>query len=63
MTSTKRFTVGAEGRCRVVVCVAGAGALAGEPVGVGDMVLLPAEVGAAELVPQGNITILECGVV
>jgi len=56
-------TLGQEGRCRVVVCVAGAGTLAGEPVAAGDVVLLPAEVGAAELVPDGSATVLECGVV
>jgi mannose-6-phosphate isomerase len=63
MMGAERFTVGARGQCRVVVCVAGTGTLAGEQLGVGDAVLLPAEVGAAELVPHGNITVLECGVV
>lgn len=63
VTAEVPTAVGEPGRCRVVVCVGGAGTLAGEPVRVGDVVLLPAEVGAAELVPHGSITVLECGVV
>lgn len=61
VTSDGPVSVGAAGRCTAVACVGGAGTLAGEPVGVGDVVLLPAAVGAADVVPRGTITLLECG--
>ena len=55
------ITVGERGRCRVVVGVAGRGTLNGRPIGVGDVALIPAEVGEAEFVPHGPATVLECG--
>jgi mannose-6-phosphate isomerase len=57
--------VGAVGRCRAVVCVRGGGQL--ESAGnrysfaAGDTVLLPAEVGQCVCVPDGEITLFECG--
>jgi mannose-6-phosphate isomerase len=64
-TARKPFRVGAENRCRAVVCVRGSGEL--ESSGArftfrtGDVFLLPAEVGAGTVVPAGEVTILECG--
>ena len=59
------FRVGMEGRCRVVVCVGGSGELESNgrhyPLATGDVVLLPAEVGAAVCRPAGEIALLECG--
>lgn len=59
------FRVGADGQCRVVVGVAGRGALhwrgQSVPIGVGSVVLLPAAVGACDVVPEGPVTVLECG--
>jgi mannose-6-phosphate isomerase len=59
------FRVGAAGACRAVVCVAGAGALewGGDrsPLAPGDVVLLPAAAGAATCHPDGELTLLECG--
>jgi mannose-6-phosphate isomerase len=57
----KPVSVGAAGRCTAAVCVAGRGTLGGEAIAAGDVVLLPAAVGAAELVPAGRVTVLECG--
>jgi mannose-6-phosphate isomerase len=57
--------VGAAGRCRAVVCAAGRGALewAGTcyPFSTGDAMLLPAVVGECVCVPDGEVTLLECG--
>lgn len=53
--------VGAAGACRAVVCLAGGGTVGGEPVAPGDVVLLPAAVGAVEFAPNGLTTLLECG--
>lgn len=59
------FTAGAAGKCRVLVGVVGRAAIrhGGQeyPIGVGDVWLLPAEVGACECVPMGGTVILECG--
>lgn len=52
--------IGAANRCTAVVCVAGVGTLAGEPLRAGDVVLLPASVGTADLVPAGSVRLLEC---
>jgi mannose-6-phosphate isomerase len=61
VATDKPVTLGAAGECRAVVVVAGRGDLGGEAVGFGDVVLLPAEVGACGLVPAGPMTVLECG--
>ena len=55
------ITVGARGRCRAVVGVAGRGMLNDQPIGFGDVVLIPAEVGEVGFVPDGTATVLECG--
>ncbi len=59
------FRVGAAGRCRVVVGVAGSAALrhGGNEyaVGPGSVWLLPATVGECECVPNGRASLLECG--
>ncbi len=51
--------VGAAGRCTAVVCVGGTGTIAGETVGWGDVVLLPASIGPVAV--AGDVTLLECG--
>jgi mannose-6-phosphate isomerase len=57
------FPVGAAGTPRVLVCIAGEGALehcgTGYPVGLGDVVLLPAEVGACSYLPHNAVSLLE----
>ena len=57
------FTVGATGTPRVLVCLDGNGALdhggTNYPVGRGDVVLLPAEVGACAYRPRGVVSMLE----
>ena len=57
------FTVGAAGTPRVLVCIAGEGQLehdgANYPVGHGDVVLLPAEVGACSYRPRDAVSLLE----
>lgn len=57
------FTVGAIGKPRVLVCIAGDGLLEHEGAdyafGKGDMLLLPAVVGTCSCQPKGAITVLE----
>jgi len=57
------FTVGAEGVPRVLVCIDGAGDLeyeaARQPVGKGDVLLVPAVVGACVFRPRGAVNLLE----
>ncbi len=57
------FTVGAAGMPRVLVCIAGDGELeyrgTDYPIGMGDVVLLPAEVGACSYQPHTPVTMLE----
>jgi mannose-6-phosphate isomerase len=59
------FPVGEPGECTAVVCVGGRGSLeAGGkryPLATGDVLLLPAEVGDCRCVPDGDVTLLECG--
>ncbi len=66
VNSDKAFVVGAVGECRAVVVIEGCGALHHDgiryPLRFGDVLLLPASVGACECVPEGNLTILECGI-
>ena len=61
VTTDTPVSLGAAGECRAVVVTAGRGRLGGEAAGFGDVVLLPAEVGACELAPDGPMTVLECG--
>jgi mannose-6-phosphate isomerase len=57
------FVVGEAGKCRVMVCIEGRGELeyAGinYPFGKGDVLLLPAMVGACPCLPNGNVILLE----
>ena len=57
------FTVGAEGTARVLVCIAGQGQLehSGTNYAIrhGDVMLLPAEVGACCCRPRSEVTLLE----
>lgn len=59
------FIAGAAGRCRILVGVKGKVAVqhAGRtyPLGRGQVMLLPAEVGACECRPTGEAVVLECG--
>jgi mannose-6-phosphate isomerase len=54
-------TLGEAGKCRALVCVEGSATIGGERIGVGGVVLLPAAVGTAAVVPDGRAVILECG--
>ena len=60
------FDVGASGEARVLVCVDGGGRARGAGRDVrmerGDVVLLPAAVGAGRFVPDGAVTLLEIAV-
>jgi mannose-6-phosphate isomerase len=64
-TSRVAFRIGAPGKCRVVVCIAGSGHLESGgksyPLSRGDVMLLPAEVGECLCTPAGEIVVLECG--
>ena len=57
--------VGAVGQCRAVVCAGGRGELEWNgkryPFAAGDAVLLPAAVGECVCLPDGEVTLLECG--
>jgi mannose-6-phosphate isomerase len=57
------FDVGATGACRVLVGIEGRGDLEhggiDYPFGEGDVLLLPASVGACRCRPNGNVTVLE----
>jgi mannose-6-phosphate isomerase len=57
------FAVGAAGAPRVLVCIEGTGRLehGGETyaAGKGDVLLLPASVGACVFRPSGSVTLLE----
>ena len=61
------FPVGIPGACRVVVVIEGKVVVHhaddAVPLGTGDVVLLPAALGSCKCVPDGQATILECGVV
>jgi mannose-6-phosphate isomerase len=62
-TGQSSFTVGAANTPRVLVCISGQGELehggTDYPVGRGDVVLLPAEVGACSYLPNNAVTLLE----
>jgi mannose-6-phosphate isomerase len=65
--SQRRFHVGALDECRVIVCIGGSGSICHAeteyPLRFGDVLLLPAEVGVCDCVPDDAITLLECGIV
>ncbi len=62
-TGESPFTVGAPGTPRVLVSIAGEGELehggSNYPIGRGDVVLLPAEVGACSYRPRNAVSLLE----
>jgi len=62
-TGRSPFLVGAQRTARVLVCLAGEGKLehggANYPTGTGDVVLLPAEVGACTYAPRDSVSLLE----
>ena len=60
-TASEPARVGEPGRPTAVVCVGGAGTVAGEVMEAGDVLLLPACVGETDAVPAGEWTLLECG--
>lgn len=64
--SGRPFVAGAAGECRVLAGVGGRGVLRHRgreyPVRLGDVWLLPAEAGPVEVVPDGVVTLLECGI-
>ncbi len=57
------FVAGVDGECRVMVCLDGRGALehagASYPFATGDVMVLPAVVGACGCRPNGTVTLLE----
>ena len=63
LTEEFLFVVGAAGTCRVLVCTEGRAELEFDgvdyPFGEGDVLLLPAVVGACNCRPNGNVTVLE----
>jgi mannose-6-phosphate isomerase len=63
--SSRPFRAGLPNQCRVLVGISGRATLthAGVdyPISLGDVLLLPAEVGMCECVPHGAAVILECG--
>jgi len=63
--SESAFEVGAAGNARVLVCIEGEGRVhhdgAEHRCRKGDVLLLPAEIGACACVPQGLMTLLEIG--
>jgi mannose-6-phosphate isomerase len=66
LTARTPFTVGANDRCRAVVCVGGSGVLEARGAEFafrsGDVFLLPAEVGECLAHPKAcEVTLLECG--
>ena len=48
---------------KAIVCIQGSGTVSGEPVKMGDTILIPACLGKYDLIPDGSMRILECGVV
>ena len=63
---SRGFEVGAEGEPRVLVCVDGAARVEGgghdAEMERGDVVLLPAAIGAGRVVPDGPLTLLEIAI-
>jgi len=63
LTEEFLFVAGAAGTCRVLVCTEGRAELEFDgvdyPFGEGDVLLLPAVVGACNCRPNGNVTVLE----
>lgn len=65
LTARIPFRVGAANRCRAIVCVKGSGELESRgsryAFRIGDVFLLPAEVGQCIALPSEEVTLLECG--
>lgn len=57
--SDRPMTVGAAAECRVVVCLHGEGRVGEIAVRVGTTVLIPASTGVVEVMPRGNLRLLE----
>lgn len=61
-TTTERAgAVGEPGRCTAVACVRGRGQIGSEAVQAGSVLLLPAAAGTQKATPDGEWTLLECG--
>lgn len=64
ISATRPFRIGASDECHIVVCTGGTGALVvgdwSEPIRAGGVYLIPASVGACEVIPDELMTILEC---
>jgi mannose-6-phosphate isomerase len=59
--ATRPVTLGTTNEHRAIVILSGQGELAGEAIAPGDVILLPACIGTAELTPHGApVTVLEC---
>jgi mannose-6-phosphate isomerase len=66
MHADTKFTVGAEDMPRILICIDGKGDIAfngtNYAIKKGDVVLLPAELGEMDCIPQGNINLLEIAI-
>jgi mannose-6-phosphate isomerase len=56
---TAPTTIGSVGTCRMLVCIAGSATLGDEPLTMGSVVLIPAELGTATVHPAPTATLLE----
>jgi len=67
ISGNQRFAVGAPGQCRMVLVLEASGPCAlewnenAESLGIGDVLLIPAEVGQCIIAPTTTTTVLECG--
>ncbi len=66
LAAERPFPLGMPGECRAIVCLSGHGELESRgtryPLGVGDVYLLPAEIGECTCEPTIPLTLLECGI-
>jgi len=66
MNADEKFAVGAEDVPRILVCIDGKGDIAFDganySIKKGDVVLLPAELGVMDIIPQGKISLLEIAI-
>lgn len=65
LRSEQPFSVGAANACRILICIDGQADIRHRdesyPLRGGEVLLLPAEVGACACRPSGRVTLLECG--